>query len=54
MSATALSSNEEAEARQFWRFILILCVVYAVLLLCTQYLDNLWIERERARFFDLG
>lgn len=52
MSATALSSNEEA--RQFWRFILILCVVYAVLLLCIQYLGNLWIERERARFFDLG
>lgn len=53
MNATALESNEEAESRRFWRFVLILCTVYAVALLGAQYLGNRWIEHERAKYFDL-
>lgn len=54
MNATALESKGQVEAERFWRFTLILCTVYAVLLLCAQYLGNRWIDRERAKYFDLG
>ena len=54
MNATSLESKEEAEARRFWSFALLLSAVYAVLLLCAHFLGNRWIERERARYFDLG
>lgn len=54
MNATALKLKEQAEAERFWRFTLILCTVYAVLLLCVRYLGNRWIDRERAKYFDLG
>jgi len=53
MNATALESEEEAESRRLRNFALILCTVYVVALLGAQYLGNHWIERERAKYFDL-
>lgn len=54
MNATALESRGEAEARRFWQFTLLLCAVYAVMLLCVWQLGNRYIEHERAKYFDLG
>lgn len=41
------------ESTRLLLFFLVLCAVYTPVLLCAQYLAERYVERERAKYFDL-
>ena len=55
MNETALESKGEASDNlKLLRFALYLSAFYALLILLLYKLGNQWIDRERAKYFDLG